>query len=64
VLTPDPQKCELTLTAVHPGVTVEAVREATGWPLAVAADLAVTEPPGERELEVLRRLEATKTAPG
>jgi glutaconate CoA-transferase subunit B len=64
VLTPDAQTCELTLTAVHPGVTVEAVREATGWPLEVAADLVITEPPTEPELEVLRRLEATKTAPG
>jgi glutaconate CoA-transferase subunit B len=62
-LTPDPQTCELTLTAVHLGVTVEQVREATGWPLAVAADLTTTEPPTERELDVLRHLEATKTAP-
>ncbi len=39
VLEPDPETCELVLTAIHPGVTVEDVREATGWELRVAADL-------------------------
>lgn len=56
VLRPDPQTRELTLTQIHPGVSVEQAREATGWPLAVAADLASTEPPSADELRVLRAL--------
>ncbi len=60
VLEPDPDSCELTLTAVHPGVEVEQVLAATGWPLAVSPQLATTLPPGADELAVLRRLEATK----
>ncbi|MGH3745094.1 MAG: CoA-transferase subunit beta, partial [Mycobacteriales bacterium] len=36
ILEPDPATCELTLTHLHPGVSVEQAREATGWPLAVA----------------------------
>jgi glutaconate CoA-transferase subunit B len=48
---------ELELTAVHSGVEVEQVLEATGWPLRVREPLAVTEPPTERELEELRALE-------
>lgn len=60
VLRPDPVTCELTLTALHPGVSPEAARAATGWDLAVAADLERSEPPTTEELEVLRRLEATK----
>ncbi len=64
VLEPDPDSCVLTLTRLHPGVTVEQARAATGWPLAVAGDLATTEAPSEQELEVLRRLEATKGASG
>ncbi|HEU5109493.1 MAG TPA: CoA-transferase, partial [Micromonosporaceae bacterium] len=56
-LEPDPDSRELTLTAVHPGVTVDRVRDATGWPLAVAADLRVTEPPTPAELTALRALE-------
>jgi glutaconate CoA-transferase subunit B len=62
VLEPDPRSCELTLTAVHPGVTVEQVRENTGWDLAVAADLASTETPTEDELRILRDLLATLEA--
>jgi glutaconate CoA-transferase subunit B len=54
---PDPETRELTLTSIHPGVTVEKVVAATGWPLKVAATLATTEPPTARELEVLRDLQ-------
>jgi glutaconate CoA-transferase subunit B len=59
ILEPDPDSCELTLTAVHPGVTVGDVRAATGWDLRVSADLAITEPPTDKELHVLRELLAT-----
>ena len=31
VLRPDPETKELTLTALHPGATVEQAKEATGW---------------------------------
>ncbi len=58
VLEPDPRTCELTLTHVHEGVTVDAVRAATGWDLAVAATVAQTEPPTSEELSALRELQA------
>jgi glutaconate CoA-transferase subunit B len=60
VLSPDPVTCELTLTHVHPGTELAQVRAATGWPLAVAEDLAVSTPPTADELTALRRLEATQ----
>jgi glutaconate CoA-transferase, subunit B len=53
----EPRDGELTLVRVHPGVTVEQVREATGWELRVAADVETTEPPTAAELEALRALE-------
>ncbi len=56
VLEPDPQSRELTLTALHPGATVDEAVEATGWPLQVAAALGETEPPREDELVALRNL--------
>jgi glutaconate CoA-transferase, subunit B len=56
VLAPDPETCELTLTHVHPGVEPAQVRAATGWPLRVAADLAVTALPTVAELRALRML--------
>ncbi|WP_117198282.1 CoA-transferase subunit beta [Nocardiopsis sp. TNDT3] len=56
VLEPDPLTRELVLTGVHPGVEADAVREATGWGLAVADDLAVTPEPTGGELAVVRSL--------
>ena len=45
---------ELVLTAVHPGVSVDDVRAATGWDLRVAGEVAVTPAPTPAELEALR----------
>jgi glutaconate CoA-transferase subunit B len=59
ILRPDPTTSELTVTQLHPGVTVERAREATGWMLAVADDLTETTPPTEQELTALRRLKAS-----
>src|ERR671920_1216573 len=58
VLRPSPEDRELELVAIHPGVEVEQVREATGWPLRVREDLQTTDPPSERELETLREMRA------
>lgn len=44
----------LTLRTVHPGVTVDELRERTGFDLVAAPDLAITEPPSTRELTALR----------
>lgn len=62
VLSPDPESNELRLTAVHPGVEVDQVRSATGWALAIDADLATTGPPSDNELEVLRSLKTRTEA--
>ena len=62
ILRPDPETKELTMTALHPGTTVEQAKEATGWQLEVAAELETTDPPTERELEILRDLKARTEA--
>jgi glutaconate CoA-transferase subunit B len=46
----------LTLVSLHAGVTLDRVRAATGWDVAVAAQLAVTPPPQAEELAALREL--------
>jgi glutaconate CoA-transferase subunit B len=56
ILEPDPLSCELVLTHLHPGVTLDQARAATGWELAAAPDLRETEPPTPDELAALRRL--------
>ncbi|WP_320669429.1 CoA-transferase subunit beta [Patulibacter defluvii] len=58
VLEPDPTTKELTLVQLHPGVTVEQAREATGWPLRVADQPTITPEPSARELSALRELVA------
>jgi glutaconate CoA-transferase, subunit B len=58
VLRPDPGTAELVLTELHPGVTADQARAATGWPLRVAAEPAVTPPPSAAELAALRALKA------
>ena len=57
ILTPDPVTKELTLTSLHPGMTVERALDATGWPLKVAATIETTPAPTATELSVLRELQ-------
>lgn len=45
---------EMMLTSIHPGCTIEQVRENTGWEVAIADDLRITEPPTAGELHVIR----------
>jgi len=61
VLEPDPETNELTLTRLHPGVTVEQARKATGWELKVADSIRPVDPPTDVELTALRRLRNRET---
>ena len=61
VLAPDPDTCELVLTHLHPGATVEEAMAATGWPLAVREPLCHTPPPTDTELDVLRTLQGKES---
>jgi glutaconate CoA-transferase subunit B len=54
----EPRDGELTLTAVHPGVSIDQVADATGWELRVADALATTAAPTDAELSALRELVA------
>jgi acyl CoA:acetate/3-ketoacid CoA transferase beta subunit len=42
------------LATHHPGVSVERIRNATGWPLAVSPDVRETEPPSADVLRIIR----------
>jgi len=58
IMKPDSVTKELTLTSVHPGVTVESAVAATGWTLKVASEVSTTPKPTDTELAVLRDLQA------
>jgi glutaconate CoA-transferase subunit B len=53
----DPTTKRMRLDAVHPGVTVEQVRENTGFTLLLAPEVVTTTPPADDELEMLRALD-------
>jgi glutaconate CoA-transferase, subunit B len=59
LLRPNPETLVLELTHLHPGVSLEQARAATGWELAVSDELATTEPPTRQQLEILRRLNSS-----
>lgn len=57
VMRPHPETKELTVSALHPGITRECVQDSTGWRVRFDDALAETEPPSERELHTLRDLQ-------
>jgi glutaconate CoA-transferase subunit B len=63
VFKPSAESRELTLVARYEDVSVDKIRAATGWPLAVADTIAVIPTPSAGELSVLRDLhERTRIA--
>ena len=62
ILVPDATTSELTLTSIHPGVTLEQIKDSAGWNLKIADDLQVTAIPDSNELQTLRDLEARTEA--
>jgi glutaconate CoA-transferase subunit B len=53
----DPEHRRLRVEALHPGVTLDQVRDNTGFALAAAPTIAVTEPPSREELEMARAID-------
>lgn len=60
ILEPDPITCELVQTQLHPGVTLDQARGATGWDLRVSEQLTVTDEPTVVEITALRELQAAR----
>ena len=50
----DQESRRLQIESLHPQVTLEQVRENTGFELLTCADMVKTEPPRENELKILR----------
>jgi glutaconate CoA-transferase, subunit B len=58
LLRPEPQTKDLLVTSIHPNVTRADIVAQTGWPIRFAESVEQTPPPSERELAVLRELQA------
>lgn len=50
----DPETKEMYLASYHAGVTIEQVKESTGWDLKIADDVHETEPPDPDMIRILR----------
>ena len=45
---------EMVLTSLHPGCSVEQVKENTGWDVRISSHLTTTEVPSDEELRIIR----------
>jgi len=50
----DPTTREMVLVSIHPGVTLEKIKENTGWDVKVAGDLTETSAPSAQEIRIIR----------
>jgi glutaconate CoA-transferase subunit B len=53
----DPQSKRMRMEALHPGVTVEQVRDHTGFEMLAPKEVGVTTPPAPDELQMLRAID-------
>jgi glutaconate CoA-transferase, subunit B len=51
----DPESREMMLTSNHPGVSIEEIKNETGWPLRVSTDVRETPAPTKDELAAVRK---------
>ncbi len=64
ILSPNPENRELELTSIHPGIPVDQVKAACGWPLRIVEKLVETPAPTAVELATLRNFKARSEAAG
>lgn len=60
----DEKTKEAYLDSVHPGVTVEAVKNEVSWDLKVSPDVKTTTPPTDEEVNIIRILDSQKIYTG
>lgn len=60
----DEKTRRMNIVALHPGVTVEQVQDNTGFKIEKSAHVETTEPPTQREIEFLRRLDPERLYTG
>jgi glutaconate CoA-transferase subunit B len=56
ILEANAESGEMELAALYPGVTIDDMRGAIGWPLAVRSTLAPVDAPSAKELKLLREV--------
>ncbi len=60
----DPETREAYLDSLHPGVSVEDIKERVSWDLSVSSELKETPPPTKHQVELIRILDEQKIYTG
>jgi glutaconate CoA-transferase subunit B len=55
VLRFDAKTKEMYLSSYHPGVSIDQIKQNTGWDLKISPDVRETEPPTVKQVEILRK---------
>jgi len=55
---------QMKLEAIHPGVSIQTIKENSSFELLIPAEIRVTTPPTDTELDLLRKLDPTGMAIG
>ena len=50
----DSQSKKMCIESVHPGITIEEVKEKTGFDLNISGEVPITKAPSEKQLEIIR----------
>jgi len=53
----DPKSKQMILVSLHPGVTVDQIRENSGFTIRVHPNVYVTTPPSQKELDILKKID-------
>jgi acyl CoA:acetate/3-ketoacid CoA transferase alpha subunit/acyl CoA:acetate/3-ketoacid CoA transferase beta subunit len=53
----EPTSKQMMLLSVHPGVTVEQVKENSGFDIIIPEKVSVTMPPSQKELQILKKID-------
>jgi glutaconate CoA-transferase subunit B len=51
----DPESKEAYLDALHPNISIEQVKENTGWDLKITKEVKQIDPPTRKEIDVCRQ---------
>jgi 3-oxoacid CoA-transferase subunit A/glutaconate CoA-transferase subunit A len=53
----DSESKHMTLLSLHPGVTVEQIKENSGFEILIPSHVSITTPPSQKELKILKKID-------
>ena len=53
----DSESKQMTLLSLHPGVTLEQIKENSGFEILLPDHVSITTPPSQKELKILKKID-------